>query len=310
MPEIIRIVLPSPMPNDVVDMYLVLDDPLTLIDAGYNNAVTRERLGQTLASRGLSLSHIRRVIVTHTHPDHVGFAAAVQVASGATVLLHRREWDKIQQGTADNAAILYWAGVPTAQLPSVRTTAPAVVYPPAVEFISDGDIIPFEHWQLRVAHTPGHCSGLVCLHAAGEEILFSSDHLVPDFAPALLVEADESSPTGRTESYNQYFASLRRLSTLAVRHVCPGHGEPFAAYHAAIERLYRGHARKLERLKGLLAGQPQTAYDFVRRLNPDMQGSIVFFACGDTISHLDKLVELGDAVVEDRDGVLYYQQQQ
>ncbi len=304
MPPIIRIALPSTLPQDSVNMYLVKDDPLTLIDAGFNNPVTRHLLEAALGQEGLRLTDIRRVVLTHTHPDHVGQAAALQ-ASGSEVFIHPTEWAKIQNGTADNGAILTWAGVPPAVVPSIRRGGPREpVYPTAVTFLREGDKLEFEHGLLEVLLTPGHSSGQLCLYSPQDESILTSDMVVPHFSPSLLVEATEDGR--RTDSYNQYIASLERLEPLPVRQVYPGHGDPFPHFRETIQKLYQVHRRKLGRIAAILTGAPKTAFAVMRELSPGLSGFICFFAAGDTIAHLDKLVELGIAAVNREAGILRY----
>ncbi|MGI5838760.1 MAG: MBL fold metallo-hydrolase [bacterium] len=305
MPEIIRIPLPSTTPNDTVNMYLIKDDPLTLVDAGFNNSVTRQRLAAALETEGLTLKDIRRVALTHTHPDHVGMAAALQRTAGAEVYLHPREWGKIKAGTADNNHILRWAGVPPEVLPAIRSGPAEPPYPNPVHCLDEGDTLPFAGTNLHVLHLPGHSSGLIAFYAPSAGIIFTGDHLVSNFPPALLVEPDPAG-AGRTASYDEYFRSLRRLEDLPLRHVYPGHGDPFTAWREGIRRLYAYHSRKLAKLRDRLGDRPKTAFTLQQELSPGQRGFIVFFAVGDTIAHLDKLVARGEAAVVEEDGVLYY----
>lgn len=306
MSKIIRIALPSTLPNDTVNMYLIKDDPLTLVDAGFGSDDTRERLSAALRAEGLDLRDIRRVVLTHTHPDHVGQAAALQEIAGAAVFLHPRERAKIAKQSADNSHILRWAGVPPEALTAVRSGPPTPRYPEAVTCLNEGDRLPFAEISLRVLHLPGHSSGLLGFYEPEQGLLFTGDHVVASFPPALLVEPDDTAVNGRTASYDEYFTSLRRLENMPLRQIFPGHGDPFTNWRETIARLYAFHSRKLTKLQAHLTDTPKTAFTLQQEISPGQRGFIVFFAVGDTIAHLDKLVGQGEAAVTEQAGVLYF----
>jgi hydroxyacylglutathione hydrolase len=89
--------------------------------------------------------NIRYIIITHTHPDHLGAFQEVRENLGAPAAIHPAE--------ADN-------------LPS----APDLI-------INDGDVLNFGGVSLSVLHTPGHTPGSICL-LYGKR-LFSGDTLFP-----------------------------------------------------------------------------------------------------------------------------------
>ncbi|MFC1892646.1 MBL fold metallo-hydrolase [Chloroflexota bacterium] len=88
---------------------------------------------------------VRRIIITHTHFDHLGAFQEVRDQLKAPVAIHSFE-----------------AG----QLPS----------PPDIA-LEEGDVIEFGTVSLRVLHTPGHTPGSLCL-LTGKH-LFSGDTLFP-----------------------------------------------------------------------------------------------------------------------------------
>ena len=59
---------------------------LTLVDTGYPWSGE----GVLAGARALG-GRIRRIVVTHAHPDHAGSAALLHEATGAPVLAHRQE---------------------------------------------------------------------------------------------------------------------------------------------------------------------------------------------------------------------------
>ena len=63
----------------------------TLVDTGLDTKRTRV-IWESLLAGPLGGRPVRRVIVTHHHPDHVGLAGWFQSAHGAELLATRTAW--------------------------------------------------------------------------------------------------------------------------------------------------------------------------------------------------------------------------
>src|SRR5439155_17659127 len=81
--------LPVPTPFAVgrVNVYLVEDDPLTLVDAGPNSATSLTTLEAALAEHGRKVEDLERIVITHQHIDHIGLVQILADRSGAEVVL-------------------------------------------------------------------------------------------------------------------------------------------------------------------------------------------------------------------------------
>ena len=87
--KIIAITLPTPFYIGPVNVYLIKEDPVTLIDTGPKTKETVDALRAGLRHAGLSISDIRRIVLTHTHEDHCGLARALRdEAKEAKVFVH------------------------------------------------------------------------------------------------------------------------------------------------------------------------------------------------------------------------------
>jgi glyoxylase-like metal-dependent hydrolase (beta-lactamase superfamily II) len=142
---------------------LVLEPELSLIDCGY--AGQGPMIRRAIAAHGRNPDQLRRVVVTHGHPDHAGSAREL-AEGGATILMH----------PADGANLaITWRDV--VSRPTRGRVFSAMTPPPAAfEPIEDGDVLPMLG-GLRVVHTPGHTPGSVCLYGARDRVLFVGDTL-------------------------------------------------------------------------------------------------------------------------------------
>src|SRR5260370_29070901 len=87
--KIVHISLPTPFYIGPVNVYLIPEDPVTLIDTGPKTKEAIETLRAALRKEGLSVSDIRRIVLTHAHEDHCGLARALRgQAKSPQVLVH------------------------------------------------------------------------------------------------------------------------------------------------------------------------------------------------------------------------------
>ena len=80
-----RLGIPTPFAVGRVNVYLIDDDPLTLVDAGPNSGTALDELTSGISALGHSLEDIDLVILTHQHIDHLGLVGLVAAKSGADV---------------------------------------------------------------------------------------------------------------------------------------------------------------------------------------------------------------------------------
>ena len=145
-------------------VHLIVEDEVTLIDAGYRGSGTLVK--RYLARLGRGFGDITRIICTHGHPDHIGGAREIARVTGAAVYIHPADGERLHIGVREVLA---------------RRTPGHVI---ALFTRRLHDSRPLTHGQtlpvlggLRVVHTPGHTPGSVCLYAAQRRLLFTGDLL-------------------------------------------------------------------------------------------------------------------------------------
>ena len=98
---ILWIRLPLPMALDHVNIYALDDgDGWTIVDTGMGSNKTRG-LWRDLMARELGDRPIKRVILTHHHPDHVGLAGWFKSEFGAEIWATRTAWLMARMLTLD-----------------------------------------------------------------------------------------------------------------------------------------------------------------------------------------------------------------
>ncbi|NJM52363.1 MAG: MBL fold metallo-hydrolase, partial [Blastocatellia bacterium] len=90
--KVISIALPTPFLVGDVNVYVIDDEPLTLIDTGPKTPEAAQALRDGLSRNGIKLSDIQRIILTHAHEDHCGLAKTIRdEAKNAEIYVH--DWE-------------------------------------------------------------------------------------------------------------------------------------------------------------------------------------------------------------------------
>jgi len=194
--------------------FVFLGPEPALIDTGY--AQGHEETLAELAALGLEPAAVKRIILTHTHADHVGSVRSIQETSACRVSLHPISRHYVE--TRNKWATWWYYYDHEAE------------FFPTHESLEDGQEVRLGAMTFQVLHLPGHAAGMIALFEPREEILLSSDALWEDDLGVL---------TPRIEGLDCVFRaleSLDRLAGLKVRKVYPGHGRPFEDLAGAVDR--------------------------------------------------------------------------
>jgi glyoxylase-like metal-dependent hydrolase (beta-lactamase superfamily II) len=299
-----RISVPTPFYVGPVNVYLIEEDPLTLVDAGPRDDASIEALRSGLTRLGYKLSDIERIIISHAHSDHYGLAQLIVEESGATAYIH--EWDApwVSAGHDYSAyrKLLTAAGVPLetiAQMEAGYEKFKGFAYPlTRVETLKDEDEILFDHESLTVVHTPGHTPGSICLLRTSNRLVFASDTVLKTITPNPVLSPDPIDRTRRFQSLGEYLVSLARIRDLAPTVLKGGHGDDVTDYDEHFHRLYRFTKSRQTKLLSLLPKNGSTAWEASMLLFPNAHGYHRFLALSETVAHLDYAVSDGKLVVE------------
>ena len=189
-------------------VYLVEGDDLTLIDAGM--PWSAGRVFRYIRSIGRQPAELRRILMTHNHPDHTGGAPGILMRCSAQIAAHREDSHNHRSGR-----LLSYMGVFSAvdvPFPFLRRTRLDYI-------VEDSEVVPAAG-GIRVLHTPGHTPGSVCYFLEQEGVLFSGDTIFSDQGR---VSRSMPFPGNDKERYQR---SLERLAALEFDILCGGHGSP------------------------------------------------------------------------------------
>jgi len=308
-----RIELPVPFPLKTTNVYLIDEEPITLIDTGVKTDISLQVLTDSLRGLGYGVEDIRRILITHGHLDHYGQAKRISTLSGAEVSIHAEDHQRIQSIARFRkhvAFVLLQNGTPQG---SVEETIDYMESAQQwgeplddVHFINDGDEIRFHNTVFRAIHCPGHSPGLICFYLERGGILISGDHLLKEITPNPIINPLPNGAGSRNSSLKKYMNSIRKIADLEVSLVLPGHGEPIRDFKAALQKILHHHDQRLALVLSILSRGEMTAYDVSRLLFPDAKSFQVFLGVSEALGHLSILLEAEKISFRSRDGIDYY----
>ncbi len=311
-----------PIPNNPIGYvlpYLIeVRGGYTIIDPGWNADESVMTLKRQLGELGLSFRDIKRVIVTHIHPDHYGMAGRIRQECGAEVVTHEREAEFIKTRYTNPGPLLNsmgdWLvrhGTPRSEMRDLQySSMPARRFVTETEpdwTLTDGERLKMGALELAVIWTPGHSPGHICFYEEKEELMLTGDHILPTISPNVSLH-----PQSEDDPLGDYLRSIKKLRGLPTKRVLPAHEYSFDDLDARLDELEHHHDVRLQEMIDAIRGGASTAYDVAREVtwatgkfddfNPWMRRSAV----GETLAHLHYLVGEGRISTWEEDGIVKF----
>lgn len=315
--QIIPLSIPTPFYVGDVNVYLIREDPVTLIDAGPKTPEAAAALRQKLGENGVRFADIQRIILTHAHEDHCGLAVQIRdEAKNAEIYIHDWESGHLfgRLARESHRRLLLRSGVPEPVFDEMKAIYDEIsLLTDAIETdshipLNDEMEIEFESGSLRVLHTPGHTPGSCSFAREANRTLICGDCVLKRITPNPIVSPDPIDPDRRFPSLAEYLVSLARLRNFKPTLAYGGHGEPVHDFEEIFHRYVRSIDERQRRVISLVNRDGISAFDLARQLFPKSFGHHVhtFLAISEAIAHLDLAASEGKIGVREEDGVEIY----
>lgn len=244
MDDLVRVPVPTETlaPDGTTNAYVVGTDGAILVDP----ATRTPTLDQEVHRRDVA-----HVLLTHTHPDHVGAVAHYAETTGATVWARANRAARFARATGVEPDWTFREG------DTLRT--------------DDG-------LDVQLLDTPGHASDHVSLSIPGVGML------VGDLAVAegsVMVDPEEG-------DMRAYLTSLRRLHAMDPPTLYPGHGPVIDDPRPTLSRLIRHRLAREAKVVAAVRGGARTPDEIVDAVYEKDISGVREFARRTVVAHLQK----------------------
>lgn len=316
-PGVFWLRMPLPFQLDHINLWLLRDGAgWVIVDTGFPDDAVRGLWEAVLAWLD---GPVKRLIVTHFHPDHLGLATWLMEKTGAPLSMTTGEfltahvvWNEVGgHGARFMVEQFRQHGLDAEHLArfekrgsGYRKAVPAL--PEYYDRLMAGGIaaVDGKKWQIIIGH--GHAPEHMALYCPELGVLISGDMLLPRISTNVSVFA----ATPEADALRWYLDSLDVMArdippeTL----VLPSHGLPFSGVQQRVQALHAHHEERLEALETSCEQAPQSAAELLDVLfNRALDTHQTMFAMGEAIAHLNYLHQAGRLSRNiDTDGIIRY----
>ncbi len=296
--------LPLPMALDHVNVYALDDgDGWTVVDTGFDSRKSRG-VWDSLLGGPLRGRPVKRVVVTHHHPDHIGLAGWFQT-NGAELVTTRTAWLYARMLCLDEhpvplpQQIAFWraAGIEAGLLSRRAAERPFnfcdVVAPLPVGFtrLIDGGQIQMGGRRWRIAMGDGHAPEHATFWSMEDDLVIGGDQLLPSISANIGVYPTEPD----ADPLGEWLDSCARFALIAEdRHrVLPGHKLPFSGLPVRMRQMAENHVSALSRLHEHLVTPKTAAACFPVLFKRPIGEAEYGMALVEAVAHLNYLLKRG-----------------
>ncbi|UVE19546.1 MBL fold metallo-hydrolase [Pseudomonas sp. LS44] len=321
VPGVQWISMPLPFSLGAINLWVLADgEGYTLVDTGVNSDEAMSVWNQLLAGP-LAGRELQRVLVTHMHPDHIGFAGWLTRRFGCRLWMTRLEYLSCRMLASDTGRAAPDDGVAFYRRAGWDESALNVYHsrfgnfgrmmsqlPDSYRRVCDGERLRIGEYEWEVVVGAGHSPEHACLYDAQRKLLISGDQVLPRISSNISVHPTEPD----ADPLAEWLASLDMLRQRVPADVLvlPAHNEPFHGLHVRLDQLGASIQRALERLRAGLQTPKRVVDTFAllfSRPIPFSDASMLSLATGESVAHLNYLLRRGEISRElDAEGVAWY----
>lgn len=295
---ILLVRLPLPFALNHINVYLVDEGGgWAIVDCGLDTPASREAWEAVFVHPAVRGREVRRLLVTHHHPDHVGLAGWLAGRFGVPVAMTAGELavagryaDPKRDVVAERTPFWHEHGLPDDLVPTLLERMPRYSLqvhslPAHVDLVDTASPVSLggRAWRAVVGrgHSPEHLS---LVDAAGE-IVIGGDQVLPKITPNIGVW-----PGGDPNPLRSYLESLEAFTTLGEDPLLlPSHRQPLYGIAARVDEIRQHHEERLGAVADACA-RPVTCHELLPVLfGRPLRNEELGFGLGEGVAHLNFL---------------------
>ena len=265
--------LPIPWEDEFVNCYLFnRGEVVDLVDCGIQSDDSIKLIKRAIAEVGGPGARLRRLVITHIHPDHYGAAGVLAADPEVEVYLHRLEvplvhprYLELEQLIAEVGRWLRINGAPEKVANSLmnasRNLRDFVTPADPVVQLDGAETLELGEHRVIVQWTPGHSPGHMSLYEPSERLLLGGDLLLPSISPNIGLH-----PQSTPNPLDDFIWSMERMVALRPALVLPSHGRPFSHLEEHVDKLKAHHERRKVRIEGIIGDREVTGWEVAHEL--------------------------------------------
>lgn len=309
--DIIRI--PTPWTAGPTNCYILKRDEIVIIDTGIKGEENLNNFLEHLKKFGQS---IYRILITHGHTDHYGFANSLSHTIESEIFIPEEDIPKTTEDFFKEMRkkielkkdFFTSAGMPEELMPILQfipeqneMLREPIQNPNALpERIDVGE-------EIEVIPLPGHTSGHVGFFLKESRILFTGDHILPQLVFNPLYDITQND-NFNFQTLTHYEQSLDRILSLEPKIIAPGHRRVIEDVEEVINKRKSFIKEMREKTMEILSHslKPLSPFEIAENLNPSAEKWQILFIFPVVMCILKELEGKGEITSLEEKNVIKY----
>ncbi|MGJ9459243.1 MBL fold metallo-hydrolase [Oceanobacillus sp. CF4.6] len=300
--NIFKLVIHIPGGMHEVNSYLIKgNNGYTVIDTGLYSKEAMDTWKIVLESGVV----VEKVILTHTHQDHIGLAKWFQEHIGVPVFTSKLGYKEMLKGRNADASnrklkgLIKKHGIP--ELPDHLKNDSLIYDFEPDGFFEEHDKIQFGNDFYEVVWTPGHAPDQYCFYQREKKVMIVGDHVLKNISPVIgLWTGEELNPM------KEYYHSLAKIINYPVDIALPGHGEAIMDLEERVQRIKEKHDYRLQQLLEHISEKGKTANDLCEVIYGESTIHTYISPFMATLTRLIYLEAVGELLRVEENGIVFF----
>ncbi len=236
---------------------VIKGDEQVMVDSGTTEGPHKKRVKAELRREGINLHDTRRILLSHTHPDHVMHAKTISKTSPVSFIVHR---DSEPMARKSRYQLEAHYNYPEFMLDEIFNL-PGWFVRMVIKRLFDFEYVRIgrmvrDHESVDIGipadiiPIPSHFPGHIGVYFKNEKILYSADLF--DFRVA-----EGGIINNALSSYPMVFRDIETVNSLDIEKIIPGHGRIISGrsmVRVTLDRIYSGTMDYPEKISRLISG--------------------------------------------------------